>query len=211
MKKNSYKSVIQSLGFSASTTAMISRAMINRFLDFVLCGRAMCLEGCGRIAKNLQDDDAELWRDLTCTVPNPRPPPVPTIVQFPCATGGHVEEDDDVSTLYVCNDPSLLKGEVGETDDSVMHRVAIIEEQDDHPMNPNPYSNNHHGISTRLFNLDEDGWGDGSSYSSGFKHIHVPRTSLLQTHSWHTDSTDTTVQTQNHSYLAMQRNELACH
>ena len=171
----------------------------------------MCIEGCGRIAKHLQDDDADLWRDLACTVPNPRPPPVPTVVQFPCAAGENDEEDDDVSTLYVCNDPSSLQQEEQQNDESVMHRVTIVEEEDDDRLHSNPYTNNLQGISTRLFNLDEDGWGDGSSYSSGFKHIHVPRTSLLQTHSWHTESTDTTVQTQNHSYLGMQRNELACH
>ena len=182
--------------------------MVNRFLDFVLCGRAMCFEGCGRIAKILQDDDADLWSDLACSVPTPRPPPVPSVVQFPCTFGGDHEDDDDVSTLYFFNDPSALRMK-HHTDDSLLLQVAIVEEDDDHETYPYPYAGNLQGISKRLFDMEDDDWGDGSSYSSGFmKQIPVPRTDLLPQHSisWHTDSTATTVQTQNHSYLSEQRN-----
>jgi hypothetical protein len=158
--------------------------MFNTLLDFLVCGGSMCGVTCGRWTKALQDDDADLWKDLTLQnlVPDPRAPPVPRVVRFP-------DDFDDVSTL---NDPHQIRSKEiqNETLGDLELRVESFDEDVGSFDGPGFRS-----ISREFYDL-----GDGSSYSSfsRSKRTAVGKSQVRQqTLSWQTDSTDATMQTQN--------------
>jgi hypothetical protein len=170
--------------------------MFSVLLDHVLCG------GCGRWTKSLQDDDADLWKDLSLqnSIPLQKSPPVPRVVAFPSDSDEF--DDDDISTLY---DPYHRRTEhdseppqEGERHDLdlrveiVEHKAESDETVDDGRSCPHPRHPNHH---RRYLHLEDD--CDGSSYSS-CKKLAMNRGSLRkQTLTWQTNLTDTTMQKHN--------------
>jgi hypothetical protein len=166
--------------------------MFSVLLDHVLCG------GCGRWTKSLQDDDADLWKDLSLqnSIPLQKSPPVPRVVAFPSDSDEF--DDDDISTLC---DPYHRRTEPDSEPHDLELRVEIVEhkaESDDTVDNgrsrscPRPQHASH---PRRYFHLEDD--CDGSSYSS-CKKLAMNRGSLRKhTLTWQTNLTDTTMQKHN--------------
>jgi hypothetical protein len=68
------------------------KVILSTMLDLFSCGP------CGNLKTQLQDDDADLWNDLTLAfaVPDAKPPNIPKVVKVVSDS----DTDDDVSTLY---------------------------------------------------------------------------------------------------------------
>ena len=68
------------------------KVIISTMLDLFSCGP------CGKLKTQLQDDDADIWNDLTLAfaVPGAKPPNIPKVVKVVSDS----DTDDDVSTLY---------------------------------------------------------------------------------------------------------------
>ena len=75
---------------------MASNAIIATLANIVAC--SPCAGTFGRWKKELQDDDADLWNDLTLfnSIPNVKPPDIPKVVEVVSCSDG---SDEDVSTL----------------------------------------------------------------------------------------------------------------
>ena len=134
--------------------------MLNVLLDFVACGGVVCGDGSPWM-HTCQDDDADLWKDLTFLnfVPPPKAPPVPSTVEFPSRYSTNGDEGDDISTLY---DPYPFKNESNVSED----RTARLKRKTE-PLETNKFID----ASTILRNFSrsfsrEDVDCDGSSYSS---------------------------------------------
>jgi hypothetical protein len=68
------------------------KVIISTMLDLFSCGP------CRKLKTQLQDDDADIWNDLTLVyaVPGAKPPNIPKVVKVVSDS----DTDDDVSTLY---------------------------------------------------------------------------------------------------------------
>jgi len=68
------------------------KVILSTVLDFFSCGP------CGKWKTQLQNDDADLWNDLTFAyaVPDEKPPAIPKVVKVVSDS----DTDEDVSTLY---------------------------------------------------------------------------------------------------------------
>lgn len=68
------------------------KVILSTVLDFFSCGP------CGKWKSQLQNDDADLWNDLTFAyaVPDGKPPAIPKVVKVVSDS----DTDEDVSTLY---------------------------------------------------------------------------------------------------------------
>jgi hypothetical protein len=68
------------------------KVILSTMLDLFSCGP------CGKLKTQLQDDDADIWNDLTLAyaVPGAKPPNIPKVVKVVSDS----DTDDDVSTLY---------------------------------------------------------------------------------------------------------------
>jgi hypothetical protein len=170
--------------------------MINTLLDFVVCGGSICGANCGQWTKSLQDDDADLWKDLTLQdlVPVRDPaPPVPKVVQWSSL-------DDDVSTLYDPHHPrhdgsenKALGGDLelrAETLDDDM--ASFVENSFQKVRSQSRLGRGSTEISPPCDDCD------GSSYSSCKRTIATKNHLAQHALSWQTDSTDATMQTKNH-------------
>ncbi|VEU45076.1 unnamed protein product [Pseudo-nitzschia multistriata] len=73
--------------------AMATNVILNTLAHLAACGP--CTGTFGRWKAGLQDDDADLWNDLTLvnSVPGPKPPAIPRVVEVVSVSG------DDLSTL----------------------------------------------------------------------------------------------------------------
>jgi hypothetical protein len=168
--------------------------MINALLDFVVCGGSICGASCGQWTKSLQDDDADLWKDLTLQdlVTDPAPP-VPKVVQWSSL-------DDDVSTLYDPHhrrhdgsDNEALGGDLELRAETLDDDTASFVENSFQKVRSQSRLGRR---STQISPPCDD--CDGSSYSSYWRTTvtknHLPQHAL----SWQTNSTDATMQTKNH-------------
>jgi hypothetical protein len=73
---------------------VVATVMFETMLDIVACGP--CSGIFGRWKSKLQDDDADLWLDLSFAnhVPDVKPPPIPKVVSIL-----HESDEEDVSTI----------------------------------------------------------------------------------------------------------------
>ena len=163
----------------------------------MVCGGAFCGGGkkaLRELASSIQDDDADLWNDLTfqTSIPEPKAPPVPRVVQFPTC-------HDDVSAL--CG-PNFYDEEKCDDDDEEEETMDLVElrlgRSTDRFDNNDSYKIFEGTKSSALPPLrplpplKED--CDGSSYSSYKK-----STKRKKRHPWQNDLPDKTMQTQNQS------------
>lgn len=164
--------------------------MLNSILELVVCNGSMCGTDCGRWTTTLQDDDANLWKDLTLQfVPDPRPPPVPEVVQFP-------ECSDDVSAL---NGPTQHRHEDDESYEPSYHDLELRVEVLDNPFPKKRFTFSQSRYPRAFVSRDDD--CDGSSYSSCKETIATKSYRRKYSFSWQTDSTDATMQAQNRSVM----------
>jgi hypothetical protein len=182
-------------------------AMLGVLLDFLVCGRTICAScsGCSnRVVKTLQDDDAELWEDLSpcASPPLPKSPPVPLMVLVPSDS-----EDlyyDDVSALPGC-DSRYLRGNGGMRSTPLKWGRHDLELQISVEDGADQFFSRPRLSQTpkRFFASKEDDSEftgcDGSSYSSSYRKLLLPppKTARVHLRSWETDSSDNTVQTMN--------------
>jgi hypothetical protein len=142
-----------------------------------------------------------LWKDLTLqnsvSVPLPKPPPVPSVVEFPSDSDEF--DDDDVSTLYYPQGSSFSTGRRGLQVEVL--EFELEEEDDEHEDGPLTCKYPRPKPVSRFFHND----CDGSSYSSCKKTTTTGRSLRRHALTWQTNSTDTTMQTQNHSIRSFQR------
>lgn len=214
-QKNKHPSKLQRVCVFVHTSDLISlfnsslcdRSMIDAILDLVACGGtiSICGTNCGRLTKTLQDDDADLWKDLTFQniVPEPTAPPVPRVVQVQV-----VDTFDDVSTLndthYRRHEGSAKEDDIGDLELRIEVSGGNHGERIEHPVG---YATKPETRCRRQLASPIDDPCDGSSYSSCHKKAPAANKDCLRQHtlSWQSDSTDATLQTQNHSYLATLR------
>ena len=99
-------------------------------MDIVVCGGALCGSACSRWTSQVQDDDADLWKDLTLqnSIPDVKPPPVPTIVEVP----SYNYEEDDISTLY--NEPPHRRYKDDDDDVGIMPKKTNVPKNDEHDL-----------------------------------------------------------------------------
>lgn len=169
---------------------------MNRFFELLFCGSNRACTGalCTRWTQSIQGDDGDLWRDLTLrnNLPDPRKPPVPKFVHFPC------RQFDDVSTLY---EGSLQHLRYDAFDPSCEEKLPDdLELRVETSSRLNDDESNDLEVERRFFaelcstpltkrrsqrSIIVD--GDGSSYSTHRQHVN----------SWKTGSTDTTMPKKN--------------
>ena len=103
---------------------MASKAILAMLANIVAC--SPCAGTFGRWKAELQDDDADLWNDLTLinAIPNVKPPDIPKVVEvISCSDGS----DEDVSTL--ANETSQYSNSHYRWHIADNHNTSLIEEE----------------------------------------------------------------------------------
>ncbi len=88
--------IIPALVHHSSFITMATNAILETLAHLAAC--SPCTGTFGKWKANLQDDDAELWNDLTLVnaIPGTKPPDIPKVVEVVSCSDG---SDEDISTL----------------------------------------------------------------------------------------------------------------